>query len=39
MEAHEHSIKVNILLQQREDGKTVASVLEVPDCTVEENSR
>jgi hypothetical protein len=39
MQAHQNSIKVNILLQQRADGKTVASVLEVPDCTVEENSR
>jgi predicted RNase H-like HicB family nuclease len=39
MQAHQNSIKVNILLQQRADGKTVASVLEVPDCTAEENSR
>jgi hypothetical protein len=37
--AKENRIKVNILLQQREDGKTIASVLEVPDCTVEESSR
>jgi predicted RNase H-like HicB family nuclease len=39
MQAHQNSIKVNILLQQRADGKTVASVLEVPDCTAVENSR
>jgi predicted RNase H-like HicB family nuclease len=39
MQAHQNSIKVNILLQQRADGKTVAYVLEVPDCTAEENSR
>jgi predicted RNase H-like HicB family nuclease len=39
MQAHQSSIKVNILLQQRADGKTVASVLEVPDCIVEESSR
>jgi hypothetical protein len=39
MQAHENSIKVNIILQQREDGKTIASVLEAPDCNVAENSR
>jgi amino acid permease len=39
MQAHQNSIKVNILLQQRADGKTVASVLEVTDCTAVENSR
>jgi pullulanase/glycogen debranching enzyme len=39
MPTHEHSIKVNILLQQQENGRTVASALEVPDCSVEENSR
>ncbi len=39
MQAHQNSIKVNILLHQRSDGKTVASMLEIPDCTVEESSR
>jgi predicted RNase H-like HicB family nuclease len=39
MQTHKNSIKVNILLQQREDGKTIASVLEIPDCTAQENSR
>ena len=39
MQARESSIKVNILLHEREDGKTVASVLEVPDCNVEADNR
>ena len=39
MQAQESSIKVNILLHEREDGKTVASVLEVPDCNVEADNR
>ncbi len=39
MQAKESSIKVNILLHEREDGKTVASVLEVPDCNVEADNR
>jgi predicted RNase H-like HicB family nuclease len=39
MQAHQSSIKVNILLQQQADGTTVASVLEVPDCNVEAASR
>lgn len=39
MQAHENSIKVNIILQQQENGKIIASVLEAPDCNVAENSR
>jgi predicted RNase H-like HicB family nuclease len=39
MQAQESNIRFNILVHQREDGKTVASVLEVPDCHVEADNR
>ena len=39
MQARESTIKVSILLHEREDGKTIASVLEVPDCNVEADNR